>query len=66
MVGGAGGDSERGICCGASGGDFAAAGFLLAVAGRMPHAAVQRLRECDGGTCRLIGKQEILVDSIVA
>ena len=44
-VGCAGGDSERGICCGASGGDCAAA-----VAGRMPPAAVQRLRGCDGGT----------------
>ena len=60
--GGHGGDSERGICCGASGGDCAAAGFLLAVAVRMPHAAVQRLRGGDGGGCRLIGKLEILVD----
>ena len=32
-----------------------AAAFLSAVAGRMPHAAVQRLRGGDGGTCRLIG-----------
>lgn len=41
-------------------------GFLLAVVGGMPHAAVQRLRGCDGGTWRLIGKLEILVDSVVA
>ena len=34
--GGHGGDSEGGICRGASGGDFAAAAFLSAVAGRMP------------------------------
>ena len=39
-----------------------AAAFLSAVAGRMPHAAVQRLRGGDGGTYRLIGKLEILVD----
>ena len=62
VVGGAGGDSERGICRGASGGDCTAAVFLSAVAGRMPHAAVQRLRGGDGGGCRLIGKLEILVD----
>ena len=54
------------LCRGASGGDFAAAGFLLAVAGRMPHAAVQRLRGGDGGGCRLIGKLEILVDRMRA
>ena len=36
VVGGAGGDSERGICRGASGGDCTAAVFLSAVAGRMP------------------------------
>ena len=66
VVGGAGGDSERGKCRGASGGDCTAAAFLSAAAGRMPHAAVQRLRGCDGGTCRLIGKLEILVDSVVA
>lgn len=39
-----------------------AAVFLSAVAGRMPPAAVQRLRGCEGGICRLIGKLEILVD----
>ena len=50
------------LCRSASGGDCAAAGFLLAVAVRMPHAAVQRLRGGDGGGCRLIGKLEILVD----
>ena len=34
--GGHGGDSKRGICRGASGGDFAAADFLSAVVGGMP------------------------------
>ena len=54
------------MCRGASGGDCAAAAFLSAVAGSRSPAAVQRLRGDDGGTCRLIGKLEILVDSIVA
>ena len=40
-------------------------GELAAIRSEEYAAAVQRLRGCDGGTCRLIGKLEILVDSVV-
>ena len=38
-------------------------GELAAIRSAEYAAAVQRLRGGDGGTCRLIGKPEILVDS---
>ena len=37
-------------------------GALAAIRSEEYAAAVQRLRGGDGGTCRLIGKLEILVD----
>lgn len=37
-------------------------GELAAIRSEEYAAAVQRLRGCNGGTCRLIGKLEILVD----
>lgn len=37
-------------------------GELAAIRSEEYAAAVQWLRECDGGTCRLRGKLEILVD----
>lgn len=37
-------------------------GELAAIRSEEYAAAVQRLRGCDSGTCRLIGKLEILVD----
>ena len=37
-------------------------GELAAIRSEEYAAAVQRLRGCDDGTCRLIGKLEILVD----
>ena len=40
-------------------------GALAAIRSEEYAAAVQRLRGCDGGTCRLIGKLEILVDRMV-
>lgn len=41
-------------------------GELAAIRSEEYAAAVQRLRGCNGGTCRLIGKLEILVDRVRA
>ena len=41
-------------------------GALAAIRSEEYAAAVQWLRGCNGGTCRLIGKLEILVDRMRA